>query len=234
MKAFTLCGKKIELFWYNLTLLLVPTILTLTFVYQDENGMIYVPFSCGISALIIFLNFPSIVILLHSRPIYFDDLIIKNYEGDGHIYDEIFRKKYQKMFVVIASCTSAIMVGVTVELWFFRDDTFNNNNDDSAGDQTVNSFVVLGIIGGLLRIYYAATMILGRGLLTLLKKLKRKEQERLRRNAEERTLVELSGMGVTITDTDDQVHLINENNDRSEIGMRVVGLKPTIMADIFN
>ena len=232
MKSFTLCGKKIELYWHNLTLLLVPVILALTFVYQDENGVIYVPFSCGISALIIFLNFPSIVILLHSRPIYFDDLIIKNYEGDGHIYDETFRKKYQKLFVVIASCTSAIMVGVTVELWFFRDDTFNNNNDDnSAGDQTVNSFVVLGIIGGLLRIYYGATMILGRGLLSLLKKLKKKEQERLRRCAEERTLVELSGMGVTITDTDDQVHLINENNN---LGVRVVGIKPTIMTDIFN
>ena len=233
MKIISVCGKKIQLYWYNLTLLLVPIILTLTFVYQDENAVIYVPFSCGISALILFLNFPSFVIMLHSRPIYFDDLIIKNYEGDSCIYDESFRKKYQKIFVVIASSTSAIMVGVTVELWFFRDDTFNGNGDNSAGDQTVNSFVVLGIIGGLLRIYYGATMILGRVLLSVLKKLKKKEQEKLRQNAQDRTLVELTGMGVTISnDESDEVHLINESDQQQTFNL--VGFKPTVMRDIFN
>jgi hypothetical protein len=108
MITINLCGNKFDLYWYNLSLLLVPIILSLTFIFEDIHGIIYVPLTCGISAMIIFLNFPTIVIFLHSRPIYFDDLIIKNYEGDGYIYDDTFRHKYQNVFKWIASFTSSL------------------------------------------------------------------------------------------------------------------------------
>lgn len=227
---------------YNLTLLLVPLILALTFVFQDTKGMFYVPVSCGISALIIFLNFPSIVIFLHSRPIYYDDLIMKNYEGEGHIYNEEFRKKYQNIFQWITSVSSSLMVAFTVELWFFRDSMIGNRDDgvQSTGDKAFNAFVVLGIIGGLLRIYYGAAMLLGKLLLVVLKSLKKREQERLRQAAENRTLIELSSIGVTIAG-DDEDRLIPRANSDNDIAHHsasrqsiITGFKPTLMTDIFN
>jgi hypothetical protein len=213
----------------------VPVILALTFVYQNQKGMFYVPVTCGISALIIFLNFPSIVIFLHSRPIYYDDLIMKNYEGEGYIYNEEFRKKYQKIFQWIISASSSIMVSFTVELWFFRDSMFNNQNtNQSTSDKAVNAFVVLGVIGGLLRMYYGAAMMLGKLLLTILKGLKKREQERLRQVTENRTLVELTSIGVTIAGEDDELILQRASSCNDMKSLTITGFKPTLMADIFN
>jgi hypothetical protein len=205
--------------------------LALTFVYQDPKGMFYVPISCGISALIIFLNFPSIVIFLHSRPIYYDDLIMKNYEGEGYIYNEDFRKKYQKIFQWIVSVSSSLMVAFTVELWFFRDSMFNSAS--STEDKAFNAFVILGVIGGLLRIYYGAAMLLGKLLLVLLKRFKKREQERLRQSTEDRTLVELTSIGVTISG-DDEEPMIQRASSHNDIqSLAVTGGRP-LMADIFN
>jgi hypothetical protein len=235
MKTIEVCGSKFNLYWYNLSLILVPIILTLTFVFRDSNGIFYVPLSCGICAMIIFVNFPSIVIVLHSRPIYFDDLIIKNYEGQGYIYDDMFRKKYQNIFRWIASITSSLMIALTAELWFFRDTMFQGESS-SSGSQAVSSFVVLGIIGGMLRLYYGATMILGNLLLFILRRLKRKEQERMRQEAQQRTLVELSSVGVSISnDTEEKETLIIPRAVSHDNLRNIVGFKPTIMmTDLFN
>jgi len=185
---------------------------------------------------------------LHSRPIYYDDLIIKNYENEGHIYDEAFRKKYQNIFKWMASVTSSLMVAFTAELWYFKDSVFSDSGSGSdsggtsAGKSTVNSFLVLGVIGGLLRIYYSATMLLGNLILTILKWLKKREQERLRRAVERRTIVELSSVGVTIGDDDDDPPLLRrsasctellESTPMSKMG-GMVEFKPTLMTDIFN
>jgi hypothetical protein len=233
-KTISLCGSSFDFYWYNLTLLLVPIILVTTFIYEDIHGIIYVPLSCGVSAMIVFLNFPTIVIFLHSRPIYFDDLIIKNYEGEGYFYDDSFRQKYQRVFKWIASITSSLMIVLTVELWFFRDSMFQNDQaNDSTKGKAVNSFVVLGVIGGMLRIYYAATMMIGRLLLTILKRLKRREQERLRLQAQDRTLVELTGIGVSIVDEDEDIPIIQRAASYGDL-KSIIGFKPTLMIDIFN
>lgn len=235
--TMSVCGSKVELYWYNLTLLLVPLILVLTFTYQDIHGMIYVPLACGISAMIVFVNCPSMVIFLHSRPIYFDDLIIKNYEGEGYIYDESFRRKYQRVFMWIASVTSSLMIVLTVEMWFFRDTMFQGNSEnDTKKGQAVNNFVVLGVIGGMLRIYYMATMAIGRFLLFILKRLKRQESERLRLQAEQRTLVELTSIGVSIAGDNEELEPMLTQSRSASYGdlSNIIGFKPTLMADIFN
>jgi hypothetical protein len=159
---------------------------------------------------------------------------MKNYEGEGYIYNDEFRKKYQKIFQWIISITSSIMVGFTAELWFFRDTMFSRGVGDEATDSLttkVSPFVVLGIIGGLLRIYYGAAMLLGKMLLSVLKYLKKREQERLRQSTEERTLVELTSIGVTIAGDDDGGSGLQEDGSG---GLVITGFKPTLMTDIFN
>lgn len=211
-----------------LSLLLVPIILSLTFIYQDDNVRYYVPISCGVSALIVFLNFPSIVIFLHSKPVYYDDLVIKNYEEET-IYTEDFRRKYQHIFRWITSFTSALMVGVTSELWYYRDRIFSSDQE-TPRDKVVKAFVLIGVIGGLVRIYYGAAMLLGQILLVLLKRFKRKEQERRRQEAEDRTMIELTSIGVSIGPDDDRP-LIPRASSHGDMGGAI---KPLSMFDIFN
>lgn len=227
------CGQRITLRWSHLSLLLVPLTLALTFAYEDKQGMFYVPFVCGICALIIFINFPNLVVFLHSKPIYYDDLIMKNYEGEGHIYNEDFRKKYQNIFRWIISISSSIMVAFAVELWFFRDSLFKSHAEgesQSARDKAANILAVLGIIGGLFRMYYGAAMMVGRLLLFVLKKMKKREQERRRQDTEDRTLVELTSIGVTIAGEDVEP-LLHKSSSYGDI--RASGTS-TFMTDIFN
>ena len=220
---------------HYLSLLLVPVILTLTFVYHDDKVRYYVPISCSISALIIFLNFPSIVIFLHSKPVYYDDLVIKNYEEET-LYTEDFRRKYQHIFRWITTFTSALVVGITSELWYYRDRIFTSDSTtsssvSSAQDKVFKAFVLIGVIGGLVRIYYGAAMLLGQILLVLLKRFKRKEQERRRQQAEERTMIELTSIGVSIGQEDDDRPLIIRASSHNDMGGAI---KPLSMFDIFN
>jgi hypothetical protein len=211
---------------HHLSLLLIPSMITISVIYNGIYGIFYIPVLCGICALIIFLNFPAVVIFLHSRPIYYDDLIIKNYDGDGYIYDEDFRKKYQHIFRWIASVTSSLMVAITMLMWFLRDTMYSTGTE--AGTKALNIFVILGIIGGMMRIYYSATMIIGRILLFILKLLKRREQERRRLEIERKMLIELDSIAVT---SGTIIELNTRSDDRH---MSVIGFKPTLMADIFN
>ena len=205
--TITLCEHnfELELRWFNLSLLLVPIILTLTFIFEDQHSLIYAPISCGVSAMIVFFNFPTLVVALHSRPIYYDDLKLKNYNEEDilPIYDDEFSKKYQRIFRWCSTVTSSVMIGITVELWYFKDQ-FQTGGDKGV----VSSLAVLGIIGGIFRLYYSTVTIIGRLIIFILKLLKKRDQERLRRIANQRTLVQLGSMGIEMGDDKDDEALI--------------------------
>lgn len=255
MKIIKVCEYEIKLYWHHLSLVFAFIILTLTFALQGKHKLIYVPFSCGVCSLIVFLNFPSIVIALHSRPIYYDDLIIKDYNEDesNKLYDDEFRRKYQKIFRIIIATTSSVMVAVTTELWYFRNSLFSDG--DNSRSQTVSFVVILGVLGGMLRIYYGATMMIGKSLMIILKILKKREQKSLRQHEQQQIVYEMTKDGITVSSDEEfargtgrrsrQISLNMERNEddapmlrrsNSCDDIKVVGFKPnlTAMNDIFN
>lgn len=214
--TFKLCKHSYRIYWYNLSLLLIPVILGLSFSFKDQHALFYVPICTGLSSLILFLNFPSFVIALHSRPVYYDDLIIKDYNEEEAIrfYDDVFRKKYQKVFRTTIAVTSSILVGLTTELWYFRDNIFSKDDDNNSPGQNrlVSFVVVLSILGGLLRIYYGATLGIGKLIMMILKQLKKREQKLLRKQENQNVLYKLTEMGVTIQpDDDSSLPMVNPN-----------------------
>lgn len=189
--------------WHQLSNLLIPIILTLSFVFKDEHDIIYVPVAFGVCSLILFLNFPMLVIFMHSRPIYYDDLIIKNYnEDEAHrMYDEEFRRKYQRIFRLISTITSSSMIGFATALWFFRDRLFAH--DETQKHNIFNIFAIIGIISGIFSIYYRTTMLIGNIIMFVLKKLRAREQELIRKQQETIALNELASEGINlIVDTE--------------------------------
>jgi hypothetical protein len=220
---------------HYLSLLLIPLILSLTFIFGDHGQFIYVPFSFTACALILFVNFPDIVVILHSRPIYYDDLVIRNYNEDDEIpaiYDSDFCKKYQKIFRWLATISSSLMVGLTAEMWFYRDRLF-------VGDKNVmNSLAALGIIAGIVRIYYSITMAMGRGIMFILKLLKRREQEKIIKINEHRALIELNNIGITIGEPATNDVDWQRQGQKLPLPLptptRNIGFKDRAMIDLFN
>jgi hypothetical protein len=244
---------KIKLYWHNLTLLLIPLIAILTFIFKDKHQFIYAPLNLGICALILFLNYPSIIVSLHSRPIYYDDLVIKDYneEEAQRFYDNQFRRKYQKVFRTAIAITSSILVVITVELWYYREKIFSDDQENiSQQTQLVKFVVIISILGGLLRIYYGATMLIGKIVMFILKQLKKREQRKIRQREQELIMYHLTSDGITVRPNtrtrQTSLTITNEEPDEQAIipprshsfsgaqtEINVIGFKPSVMHDIF-
>jgi hypothetical protein len=205
--------------WYYLSLLLLPIILTLAFVFKDEHDVIYVPFAFSICSMILFLNFPILVILLHSRPIYYDDLIIKNYNDDeaNRMYDDEFRRKYQRIFRLISTFTSSIMIGMATSLWFFRDGLFSH--DSNQKHDVYYNFAIIGIISGIFSMYCRATMLIGNIIMYVLKWLRAREQEKMRKYQDTIALVELTTEGIISSENiqEQSIDLVQEDECMTDI-----------------
>lgn len=231
--------------WYNLSLILIPIIQVLTFMFKDKYNFIYVPIVFGICALILFANFPAIVVSLHSRPIYYDDLVIKDYsdEENGGFYDDAFRRKYQNIFKTIIIISSSLMVAGTVELWYYRNHIFSTTNT-TRHDRFMNILIVISVLGGLFRIYYSAIMFIGSFVMFILKQLKKREQRLLQLNNQDIIMYNLTNDGITLNMDDTGIGITADNaggvgrlrQSRSleHMADHELSLKPSIMCDIFN
>lgn len=227
--------------WWYLTLLLIPIILVITIIVEEAHSETYMPTSSGIIALVVFFNFPSLVLSLHARPIYYDDLIIKNYNEDevNRIYDSEFRKRYQWWFRWIVSFTSAVMCALMVDVWYFRTDLVPQEmkSETSTTIMHVEITIALGIIGGLLRIYYTVSMGIGKILMKVFKILKQRNINKLKIAKQARTVVELGNAGIRIA-SDDQEDDMSRSLIHSVSGgdLTVLGIKPNpavSMNDLF-
>lgn len=224
------CPFKINIAWYNLSLILVPIIITVTVFFEEAHTMIYMPISSLVCSFIIFVNFPMIVTSLHQRPIYYDDLIIKDFNEDEakEIYDDRFRKKYQTIFRWVLTFTSAIVVGILVEIWYMRSSFAKNDAtardlgfvsssgstiDDGSGASNGSSgfdesseyaflspqvVAALAIIYSLGMIYLKGSMMFGKFLMSTLKFFKKRELRKARNMRQRIAEVELKNANVAI------------------------------------
>lgn len=185
----------------------------MAFIFENEHDVVYVPIAFGVCSLIVFLNFPALVIFMHSRPIYYDDLLIKNYNDEeaNRMYDEDFRRKYQRSFRLISTFTSSIMIGFATALWFFRDKLFAHNENQR--HNVFNNFAIIGIISGIFSIYYRASLLLGNIIMFILKRLRAREQEKIRKQQETYALNELATEGINLLPPATQV----DNSDKEEV-----------------
>ncbi len=191
-----------------LFLLLVPCIIILTIIFDKDHEMIYIPLSISVSSLIVFILFPQLVLGLHARPIYYEDLIIKDFSNDDvEVYDKNFRKKYQLIFRYLVTITSTIMIFIASEVWFLKTEFTMGNNNNSSNPSSGASLIspdyaiAFGIIGGILKIYFSLSTLIGKILLMVLKKIKRRIIKKMRQKVTNMTEAELGNAGITIGKT---------------------------------
>jgi hypothetical protein len=213
-----------------LLLLFIPVIITITIIYDKDNNMFYLPTSLSMIAFIIFSVFPNIVLGLHARPIYYDDLIIKDYNEDDskELYDDKFRKKYQYIFRCIITVTSTIVFFVASEVWYLKSDLVSGSDSSDAIIRADWAFA-FGIIGGIMKLYYSASCLIGKMLLFILKTLKKRTIKKSRARMSEIAHAELGNAGIRIGDN------ISERRSRSYNDLTIIGVAPDVdMHDIMS
>ena len=185
-----------------LILLFIPPLIAFTIFYHDEHYMVYLPISISISAFLIFVVFPGLILGLHAKPIYYDDLIIKDYNDNDYkeLYDDKFRRKYQTIFKRIITITSSLVLFIIVEVWYLKSDlvTFKGPNISYI---PVDWTLAIALIGGIINIYYKIISLVGKILLFILKTLKKRTIRNARQQMSDIARVELSNAGITISKT---------------------------------
>ena len=214
-------------------------LIVLTFIYDDRHSVIYVPATSFICSLFLFWLFPSIVLSMHNRPVYYEDLIIKSYETEGdnmsdmddmEVYDKPFRDKYQKIFRIIITLISSIFVFIVVELMFLKIDLLPIFEINGFAFISPNYTIYAALLGGIITLYSKILSTSGRLLMKILKYFKKKHIRNARYIATNRTNIELGNAGIVIGNMIAPL----QRRSRSVDNLTIIGIAPFArMNDVF-
>ena len=143
----------------------------LMLLFDNFKNDFYIFLSSSISIFIFIWIFPYLSKILYTKPIYFEDLddnnenkIIKN----KILYNIELSKKFKDRFIILQQILASITFGLVVEYIYYR----SHRNE-------YRPMELLGLIGGILSLLAKVIRLSGKGMLSILYKLKQKEKERL-------------------------------------------------------
>lgn len=130
---------------------------------------IYLPIVVFLGSVILFWNFPFIIFYSASKPFYYEDLFIDekkipNYEVDKHI-----KHKFKTILEIVLIITNAILTGALADYYLYK----------TTGNESYMK--VLGITGGIIKIFQMINNFISWGILNILKQFVIKENTELKK-----------------------------------------------------
>ena len=167
-------------------------IITILFFEKIRNSY-SISFTIFIVSVIIFTNFPLLVIYSISKPLYYNDLFLDDKKLPNYLLPKNIRDKIEKIFVRALIFTNSISIALLSNYWLFKTD-----NEKSL-------FEIIGITGGILKILQITNNCLS---FIILKILKWKVIYRARIHSQE---------SISSDDEDERESLSPTNNIKSNI-----------------
>ena len=136
----------------------LPIILIVFLILIEEvRDFIYLPIIVFISFSVLFWNYPWLVYRTVSKPFYYEDLFIDEKQLPNHNINESLRIKFKTIFEWVLIITNSLLMAALSEYWLFR----TNNVDEI--------FKLLGVTGGLVKLFQIINNTIGRLMLKILK-----------------------------------------------------------------
>ena len=190
--------KNIKCKRYFLPLVLTPVVA----IHPEVFNFYYFPMVVGFSAFILFWNFPKMVYYTASRPLYYEDLFIDSSKLPNYEVSDKLKRKFQCILEWILIITNTILVSGLSEWWLYK---------------TIDHFTIMevvGITGGIIKIFQMVNNTISRLMLKILKKQIKKENIEIEKN-QSKKLTELASFKVFDNDT---IELVNAKIPRRERG----------------
>ena len=159
------CCKQIKIKRYFLPIVFGPVAL----IYEGFQTYVYIPLFMGISAFVLFWNFPKIVYYTASKPLYYEDLFIDEKKLPNYEVNPKLKEKFQCILIWVLIVTNSFLVAALGDYWFYR----------TSGAQA--TFEILGVTGGIIKIFQILNNTISRIMLKILRKFIKKENKRIRR-----------------------------------------------------
>ena len=133
------------------------------FAYEEFRDALYLPLLISFVFFIIFWNFPFLVYYTASRPLYYEDLFIDEKKLPNYDVNPGIKKKFQTILVWVLITTNTLLVGALSEYWLYKT------------DHIFSYMEILGITGGIIKIFQIINNTIGRIMLKILRHYVKKE-----------------------------------------------------------
>lgn len=165
------CRKKCGLFFnWKRFFLPLAIILPILIIFERLQNDFYIFISCLVSSFILTWNFPYFSKFGYTKPIYFEDLEQEKIDYNKVVKNKIISniensKKFQNRFIlfqqIILSVTLALIIDYSTHRYKNTQLIFTE---------------ILGLLGGLVTLYLKITQMIGKVILKMLYKNKKKER----------------------------------------------------------
>jgi hypothetical protein len=164
------CPKKIRCKRYFLPFI---SIIALAF-FEEFREFYYFPFIISAVSFIIFWNFPILVYVTASKPLYYEDLFIDEKKLPNYDVDPKIKEKFQNIFIWVLIVTNSVLMGVLADYWLYK-------------TSDVKTYLeIIGVTGGIIKIFQVINNSIGRVMLKILKGCIKKENTRFKENQKAR------------------------------------------------
>ena len=142
--------------------------------FEQFREFYYFPFIISGAFFIIFWNFPLLVYVTASKPLYYEDLFIDEKKLPNYDVDPNIKEKFQNILIWVLIVTNSILVGVLSDYWLYKTSDVKNYLE------------IIGVTGGIIKIFQVINNSIGRCMLKILKGCIKKENTRFKQHQKER------------------------------------------------
>ena len=137
-------------------------------IHPEILNFYYFPMVVGVSAFILFWNFPKLVYYTASRPLYYEDLFIDSSKLPNYDVSLSIKKRFQFILEWLLIVTNTLLVAALSDYWLYK---------------TVDHFTIIeivGITGGIIKVFQTVNNTISRIMLKILRKRVKKENKTLK------------------------------------------------------
>tara|TARA_Y100000389_G_C17454536_1_gene517160 strand:- start:1709 stop:2212 length:504 start_codon:yes stop_codon:yes gene_type:complete len=132
-------------------------ILSLSALYRKEvRNYTFIPLLFFFNALIVFGNFPFLILISNKRPMFVDDLFIKDRNEIEFNLTDIEKEKFEKRFSYMLILSNSLFVAALADYFYYE--IINIRDESYVG--------MLGITGGIIKMFQIVNH--GSGVILLL------------------------------------------------------------------
>ena len=160
------CCYKIKIKRYFLPFVFIPALAIRTEIFN----FYYFPILLGVSAFVLFWNFPWLVYYTASRPLYYEDLFIDEKKLPNYEVNPTLKNKFQSILIWVLIISNSLLVSALGEYWLYK--TLSNS---------YTTIELFGVTGGIIKIFQIINNTISRIMLKILRKIIRNENVKIKK-----------------------------------------------------
>jgi len=155
--------------------------------FESMQHFVYLPLIVSFVSFIFFWNFPELVYISNTRPLYYEDLFIDSdllTLGKDPITSEnivkinpIVRQRFEKKFIWTLIFTNTLFMGALADYWLYKSNYDNSNDVEYENDY----YEIIGVTGGILKIFQFFNNTIGSVMLHFIYEQLKKEHQQVER-----------------------------------------------------